>query len=97
MIRSFRDRDTERIYRGRAPKKLPDQPKFVERAQSKLKVLNRVRDVSSLKVPPGNRLEQLKGDREGLWSIAINSQWHICFVFEEEAGDVLEVEITDYH
>lgn len=85
------------MYYGRAPKRLPNQPKFVERAQSKLKILNRSTNVTSLSVPPGNRLEQLKGDREGQWSIAINMQWRICFVFDEEAGDALEVEITDYH
>lgn len=97
MIRTFRDKDTERVYYGRAPKKLPNQPKFVERAQAKLKILNRASDVSSLRVPPGNRLERLKGDREGQWSIAVNMQWRICFVFDEKAGDALEVEITDYH
>lgn len=97
MTRSFRDKDTERIYYGRAPKKLPNQPQFAERAQSKLKVLNRSPDVYSLRVPSGHRLEKLKGDREGQWSIAINMQWRICFVFDEESGDALEVEITDYH
>lgn len=95
-IRSSRDKDTERIYYGRAPKKLPNQPKFVERAQSKLKILNRSPGVSSLRIPPGNRLEQLEDDPEGQRAIAINMQWRICFVFDEGAGDALEVEITDH-
>lgn len=97
MIRGFRDKDTERIYYGRVPKRLPNQPKFVERAQAKLKILNRVPDLSSLRTPPGNKLEQLEGDRKGQWSIAINRQWRICFYFDEESGDALQVEITDYH
>jgi proteic killer suppression protein len=97
VIRSFKDKDTERIFYGRVPKKLPNQPDFIERAQSKLKVLERVNSVEDLRVPPGNRLEALKGDRKGQWSIAINRQWRICFEFDHDAGDALNVEVTDYH
>ncbi len=85
------------MYYGRLPRKLPNQAKFIERAQSKLKVLNRVSSVSELMAPPGNRLEPLKGDRKGQWSIRINAQWRVCFEFDEEAGDGREAEITDYH
>lgn len=97
MIESFKDRDTERVYRGRVPRKLPNQKKFIERAQGKLKVLNRVESLSELRVPPGNRLEALKGDRKGQWSISINMQWRICFEFDEKTGGAFDVEITDYH
>ncbi|MFC2174107.1 type II toxin-antitoxin system RelE/ParE family toxin, partial [Acidobacteriota bacterium] len=61
----------------------------------KLDQLNRVRDLQELAVPPGNRLESLRGDRQGQYSIRINDQYRICFRWE--AGDAFEVEITDYH
>jgi toxin HigB-1 len=68
-----------------------------ERAESKLVVLNAAKSLEDLKVPPGNRLEALRGDREGQHSIRINRQYRVCFVWDSEAGDAFDVEITDYH
>lgn len=67
----------------------------VRRALLKLAQLDRVESVEELKIPPGNRLHKLGGDREGQWSISINEQYRICFRFED--GDAYEVEATDYH
>lgn len=64
-------------------------------AQRKLEMLNAVAAVEELRIPPGNRLEKLAGDREGQWSIRINSQWRLCFVWREAGA--WEVEIVDYH
>jgi proteic killer suppression protein len=61
----------------------------------KLRLLNRAQTLDDLRIPPGNRLEALKGDRLGQYSIRINNRWRICFVWEQ--GDVYEVEIVDYH
>jgi proteic killer suppression protein len=93
MIRTFADSDTERIFRGLRPRKIPIQIR--ERASRKLILLNAVEALQELKVPPGNRLEKLKGDRSGQHSIRINDQWRICFIWRE--GNAYEVEITDYH
>ncbi len=93
MIRSFADSDTERIFRGFRPRKIPIQIR--ERGSRKLILLNAVEDLRELRAPPGNRLEKLKGDRAGQHSIRINDQWRICFIWRE--GNAYEVEITDYH
>jgi len=93
MIRSFADTDTERIFRGWRPRKIPIQIR--ERASRKLILLNAIEDLRELGVVPGNRLEKLKGARTGQYSIRINDQWHICFIWRE--GNAYEVEITDYH
>jgi proteic killer suppression protein len=93
MVRTFADSDTERIFRGLRPRKIPIQIR--ERASRKLILLNAVEALQELKVPPGNRLEKLKGDRSGQHSIRINDQWRICFIWRE--GNAYEVEITDYH
>lgn len=93
MIKSFADRETERLFRGRKLRAVPTQIR--ERALAKLLTLNAVDDVEELRVPPGNRLEKLRGEREGQWSIRINQQYRICFAFE--GGDAYEVEVTDYH
>ena len=93
MIRSFANKDTERVFAGRRPRKLPQE--VVERAETKLAMVDVAEDVEQLRVPPGNRLEKLKGDREGRWSIRINMQYRVCFAFER--GDAYDVEITDYH
>ena len=93
MIRSFVDSDTERIFRGFRPRKIPIQIR--ERGSRKLILLNAVEDLRELRTPPGNRLEKLKGDRAGQHSIRINDQWRICFIWRE--GNAYEVEITDYH
>lgn len=93
MIRSFADSDTERIFRGFRPRKIPIQIR--ERGSRKLILLNAVEDLRELRTPPGNQLEKLKGDRAGQHSIRINDQWRICFIWRE--GNAYEVEITDYH
>ncbi len=65
------------------------------RAQSKLMILNNARDISDLRIPPGNRLEALSGNGEGQYSIRVNNQWRICFTWRD--GDAYQVEIVDYH
>ena len=92
MIRSFRDRATEARFHDTAV------PRFraVERsARRKLLYLHRARVLQDLRVPPGNQLEALKGDRKGQHSIRVNDQWRICFRWS--GGDAHEVEIVDYH
>lgn len=93
MIKSFKCRETERIFGGRFSRRLP---KDVQRlAARKLEILAAAGSLDTLRVPPSNRLEKLKGDRTGQHSIRINDHWRICFVWKE--GDALEVEIVDYH
>lgn len=92
MIRSFRDAKVETLFNDQ------DVPRFrsFERvARRKLLYLHQARHLEDLRVPPGNRLEALKGDRKGQYSIRINDQWRICFIWKD--GDVFNVEITDYH
>jgi len=93
MIKSFADGETEKLFWGRHSRAVPTQVR--ERALSKLLVLNAATGVEVLRSPPGNRLEKLRGEREGQWSIRINQQYRVCFSFE--GGDALEVEIVDYH
>ena len=93
MIRSFAGKETEKLFHGRFSAKLPQDVQRI--AQRKLKQLDAAAVLDFLRVPPGNRLEQLSGDRKGQWSIRINDQWRICFRWE--GGNVVEVEITDYH
>ena len=93
MIKSFADKDTARLFRHQAPRRLPSE--FWRRAARKLLILNAVVELEELRVPPGNRLEKLSGDREGQHSIWINDQWRICFTWRN--GDAYDVEITDYH
>lgn len=97
MIRSFADRGTEDIFDGiesRAARRTC--PKSVwPIARRKLDQLNRVRDLAELAIPPGNRLEPLRGDRIGQHSIRINDQYRLCFRWENGYAD--KVEITDYH
>ncbi|MFP4108557.1 MAG: type II toxin-antitoxin system RelE/ParE family toxin [Desulfonatronovibrio sp.] len=92
MIRSFKCKDTEKLFNDLDVKKFRS---FSRAARIKLEVLNAAISLQSLRVPPGNRLEQLKGDRTGQYSIRINDQWRICFVWSEE--NVFDVEIVDYH
>lgn len=92
MIRSFRCADTERLFRRESVRRF----KAIERqALRKLDLLDAAPDLRTLSTLPGNRLEKLKGDREGQHGIRINDQWRICFVWSE--GHVYEVEIVDYH
>jgi proteic killer suppression protein len=93
VIRSFADRETEKLFRGRRSKAVPQQ--LQEKAVAKLLILNAARDVEELRAPPGNHLERLHGDRKGQWSIRINVKYRICFVFE--GSDAYEVEVVDYH
>jgi toxin HigB-1 len=93
MICSFRDRDTERIFRRERTRRLA--PDVQRKAQRKLAVLDAAESLQDLRVPPGNRLEKLSGDRDGQQSIRINNQWRLCFRWRD--GDAHDVEITDYH
>jgi proteic killer suppression protein len=93
VIRSFKDRETERVWQRQAVRKLDSR--ILRTALRKLVVLNAVVSLDELRVPPGNRLEALKGARAGQHSIRINDQWRICFVWTENGPD--EVEIVDYH
>jgi proteic killer suppression protein len=93
MIRNFADPDTELIWTGRRTRRLPSDIQAV--ALRKLRMLNQARTLSDMRVPPGNRLEALKGGRRGQHSIRINDQWRICFVWRE--GGPGDVEIVDYH
>lgn len=93
MIKSFADKETQRLFRGRKSKAVPTELR--ERALSKLLVLNAATNVEDLRAPPGNRLEKLRGDREGQWSIRVNRQYRVCFSWI--GADAHDVEITDYH
>jgi proteic killer suppression protein len=93
MIRTFRDREAEKIFQREYSKKLPTDIQQI--ALRKLRMLNRSVSVSDLRIPPANRLEKMKGDREGQYSIRINDQWRICF--EWFGNDAFKVEIVDYH
>ena len=93
MIASFRDRETEKIWNGDFSRKLPTN--IQENALTKLRILNAAVRLENLNVPPGNRLEALKGDRKGQHSIRINRQWRICF--QSSGGNAHNVEIVDYH
>ena len=92
MIRSFKGRDVEDLFRD----KLVRQFRAIERpARRKLLYLHRARVLEDLKAPPGNQLEALRGDRKGQHSIRINDQWRVCFTWK--GGDAHDVEIVDYH
>ena len=93
MIRSFVDKQAERIFRRERSRKLPQD--LQRRALRKLRMLDAAQVLADLRVPPGNRLERLSGDREGEYSIRINDQFRICFVWRD--GDAYRVEIVDYH
>ena len=93
MIRSFRDPDTEALFNRRRSRRLP--PALQRVALRKLVIIDAADSISDLRVPPGNRLEALKGDRSGQHSIRINDQWRICFVWR--VSDAFDVEIVDYH
>ena len=93
MIKSFKDKETEKIFNRLFSKKLPQNIQHI--ARRKLIILDSATDIDTLRVPPGNRLELLKGGRKDQYSIRINNQWRICFKWEAE--DAYEVEISDYH
>ena len=93
MIRTFKDKEAEKIFKRNISKKLPGDIQRV--AFRKLRMLNRAEKINDLRIPPSNRLEKLKGGRAGHYSIRINDQWRICF--EWHTSDVFKVEMVDYH
>lgn len=92
MIKAFKCKDTEKLFNDLDVRRFRSISKT---ARIILEVLNAAVSLKCLRIPPGNRLEQLKGNRKGQHSIRINSQWRICFVWREEG--IIEVEIVDYH
>ena len=92
MIRTFADAETRRFYSGGKSGRVPTEIR--KRAAMRLVQLNAATRVEDLRMPPSNRLEQLRGNRSGQWSIRINDQWRVCFRFED--GDAFDVEILDY-
>jgi proteic killer suppression protein len=93
VIKSFADKQTQQLYLTGNARRVP--PDVAKRAARKLEQVNAAIRVEDLKVPPGNRLHQLEGDRVGQFSISVNDQWRICFRFED--GDAFDVEFCDYH
>lgn len=93
MIKSFRDKETAALFLGERVRRIP--PAIRQVARRKLMQLEQATHIEELRIPPGNRLEALSGDRAGYWSIRINDQWRLCFRFED--GDAWDVEIVDYH
>ena len=93
MIKTFRDKETGKIFNRLLSRKLPQNIQHL--ARRKLVILDATTELNTLRVAPGNRLEALKGDRKGQHSIRTNDQWQICFKWK--AGDAYDVEIADYH
>jgi proteic killer suppression protein len=93
VIRSFRDRETKKVFERERSRRL--SPDVQRRAHRKLLLLDAAEALDDLRVPPGNRLERLSGDRAGQYSIRVNDQWRVCFRWER--GDAYDVEIADYH
>jgi proteic killer suppression protein len=92
MIQSFACAETQALFAGKSVKRFVNIRIVAER---KLQMLHRAANLDDLRIPPQNRLEKLKGDRKGTWSIRINDQWRICFRFDN--GNAFDVEIVDYH
>ena len=92
MIKTFADKQTQKLFEGGSPGKYRA---FQRQAERKLQMLDMAVTLSFLRSPPGNRLEALSGDREGQHSIRINQQWRLCFCWVD--GEAFDVEITDYH
>lgn len=93
MIRSFRNREAERIWQGQRSRKFPSNVQ--DRALRKLRQLDASQTLEDLRNPPGSQLEALRADRAGQWSVRINDQWRICFRWSK--GEAHDVEIVDYH
>lgn len=93
MIKTFATKETAALFANEKVKRLPSG--ILQVARRKLAQLHRVSSVEELRIPAGNRIEKLSGVRDGQWSIRINNQWRICFIFE--GGDAYDVEIVDYH
>ncbi|TVR58319.1 MAG: type II toxin-antitoxin system RelE/ParE family toxin [Gemmatimonadales bacterium] len=93
MIKTFADRTTEELFRKGSARRVPAD--IARRALRRLEAVHAATQVGDLRVPPGNRLHALRGDRAGQYAISVNDQWRICFRFED--GDAYEVEFCDYH
>jgi len=93
VIRSFANAETERFFATGKSRRLPAE--IHARAAMRLTQLDAVPAIGDLRFPPSNRLEALRGNRKGQWSVRVNDQWRICFRFE--SGDAYDVEIVDYH
>jgi proteic killer suppression protein len=93
MIKSFADKQTEQFWVTGKLRRLP--PDIAHRALRKLSAVDAATKVDVLRVPPGNRLHALEGNRAGQYSISVSDQWRVCFHFED--GDAYDVEICDYH
>ncbi|MDD5319242.1 MAG: type II toxin-antitoxin system RelE/ParE family toxin [Methylococcales bacterium] len=93
MITTFHDDDTNRVWEGEFSKKLP--VRIQAEVRRKLRMINNARRIDDLRIPPNNRLELLKESRKGHWSIRINDQWRVCFVWSD--GNAERLEICDYH
>ncbi len=93
MIKTFGSKETEKVWLGQRSKKLPNE--IQEIARRKLRMLNNSCDIRDLKVPPSNRLEKLGGNLKGFYSIRINKQWRIIFIWNN--GNAFDTEIIDYH
>ena len=93
MIKSFADKATAAVFDGQFVRKLPQEIQGI--ARRKLKLIDATSKIEELRLPPGNRLEQLSGNRAGQWSIRINDQWRICFRWTAAGPE--DVEIADYH
>ena len=93
MIRGFADKETQSVFDRQRSKRLPVQ--IQRQAHRKLLQIHAASRIETLRVPPGNHLERLSGDRAGQYSVRINRQWRICFKWR--AGDAYDVEIADYH
>nr|WP_120491958.1 type II toxin-antitoxin system RelE/ParE family toxin [Corynebacterium lactis] len=93
MIRSFGNKDTERIWHEQYVKRMDRSVHRV--ALRKLEMIHAAQDAEDLRIPPGNRLERLVGDRRGQYSIRVNAQWRLCFIWRDGGAD--NVELVDYH
>lgn len=93
MIRTFKDKEAEKIFNRKRSKRFSADVQ--RKAFRKLRMINRSQNINDLRVPPANRLEKLKGSRDGQFSIRINDRWRICF--EWRNNDAFKVEIVDYH
>ena len=92
MIKAFHCKDTQALFQGGSPRRFQA---FKAAAERKLQMLDSASALDDLRMPPGNRLESLRGNRKGHWSIRINDRWRICFRFVD--GNAFDVEIVDYH
>jgi proteic killer suppression protein len=93
VIRSFGDKDTEAVWNLNHVKRFSKE--VAERSRDKMQLIDAAENINDLRVPPGNRLEKLKGNREGQHSIRVNDQWRICFSWAN--GGAERAELTDYH